>query len=182
MTRTLLTLFPDAVLPPAVARSESNLDVGVVTARLVKTLGITGPFLVQYKVDARDGVPKIIEVNCKLSYRIWTAIADGLDVPRLALQVAQGRPTVPVEPVRTGTVFVNLPELWMARCLDPPRARRVAEALRQGPRQLDPYAAHFLRRPRVAMLWWLTFLGFAAKERLVRRLGRIALPGRGGSA
>jgi hypothetical protein len=182
VTRTLLTLFPDAVLPPAVARSESNLDVSAVTARVVKTLGITGPFLVQYKVDARDGVPKIIEVNCKLSYRIWTAIADGLDVPRLALQVAQGRPTVPVEPVRSGTVFVNLPELWMARCLDPTRARRVSGTLREGSRQLDPYAAHFLRRPRIAMLWWLTFLGFVGKERLVRRLGRIARRGRGGSA
>jgi hypothetical protein len=32
------------------------------------------------------------------------------------------------------------------------------------------------------MLWWLTFLGFVGKERLVRRLGRIARRGRGGSA
>ncbi len=170
--RTLLTLFPDAVLPPAIARSESNPEIRAVTTRIVKLLGITGPFLMQFKVDARDGVPKLLEVNCKLSYRIWTAIADGLDIPRLSLEAAAGHELAPIEPLRVGTVFVNAVELFLARCLSPRRTQSLAPMLHQGPTVIDPYAKDFLRRPLLACLWWIPFIGFAFKEQMARRCRR----------
>jgi predicted ATP-grasp superfamily ATP-dependent carboligase len=174
VARTLLTLFRGSVVPPAVARSESNPDVAGITARAVKALGVTGPFLVQYKVHAGDGAPRILEANCKLSYRIWTARADGLDVPRLALAVARGESVVPREPARYGTVLVNTPELWLARLMSPGRARRVRDAVRRGPVVRDPYTRALARTPRVSALWWITFLGFAHKEQLLRRLRAAA--------
>jgi hypothetical protein len=170
VARTLLTLFPDAVLPPAVARSERHEGVAAVTAGAVKALGITGPFLLQFKVDSRDGRPKLLEANCKLSYRVWTAMADGIDVPRLALDVAARREVRAVEPARVGTVFVNQIELLLARLLHPGRAKTVAAIVREGPRVIDPYVAHFARHPTVSARWWAIFLGFALKERLIRRL------------
>jgi hypothetical protein len=176
IARTLLTLFRSSNLPPAVARSEANPEVAALTARTVEALGITGPFLVQYKVDRRDGVARILEANCKLSYRIWTAMADGLDVPRLALEVAKHGTAEPVGPTRTGSVFVNGPEWFLARRLSRDRARPVAEVVRHGPTVLDPYSQEFFRRPRVAAVWWSTFLGFAVKEQLKRRLGRLMHP------
>ncbi len=176
--RTLLTLFPDAVLPPAIARSETNPEIHAITARIAKVLGITGPFLMQYKVDARDGAPKLLEVNCKLSYRVWTTIADGLDIPRLALDAAANREMPPIVPRRVGTVFVNVPELFLARWLSPRRARSAAPVLHQGPRVMDPYATDFLRRPHVALLWWIPFLGFAFKEQMARWLTSASHRGR----
>jgi hypothetical protein len=155
-----------------VARSEANPEISALTARTVKTLGITGPFLVQYKIDARDGKPRILEANCKLSYRIWTAKVDGLDIPRLALAVTRSESVTVVEPDRFGTVFINVPELVLARLTSPARARAVREAVRQGPVVHDPYWRQFGRQPRVALLWWITFLGFAHKEYLIRRLQR----------
>ena len=170
VTRTLLTLFRGSVLPPAVARSEINPEVSALTARTVKTLGITGPFLVQLKVDARDGKPRILEANCKLSYRIWTAKVEGLDIARLTLAATQSTSVTAVEPTRFGTVFVNVPEFILARLTSPERARVVREAIRQGPVARDPYSRGFGRRPHIALLWWITFLGFAHKEELARRL------------
>jgi hypothetical protein len=38
----------------------------------------------------------------------------------------------------------------------------------------DPYTRVFGRQPRVALLWWITFLGFAHKEHVARRLQRAA--------
>jgi hypothetical protein len=136
----------------------------------VKTLGITGPFLVQLKVDARDAKPRILEANCKLSYRIWTAKVEGLDIPRLTLAATQGTSVTGVEPTRFGTVFVNVPEFVLARFTSPERARVVREAIGQGPVAPDPYSLGFGRRPHIALLWWITFLGFAYKEELARRL------------
>jgi carbamoyl-phosphate synthase large subunit len=170
--RTLLTLFADSVLPPAVARSEANPEVAGLVARIVRALGVQGAFLVQFKIDARDGRPKLIEVNCKLSYRVWTAMAEGLDVPGLAFDVAHGRTVRTAGPCRTGTLFVNPVELGAVRWLDPRRAGRVATALREGPRVCDPYAAGLREHPRVSLLWWTTFLGFALKEQVARRLAR----------
>jgi carbamoyl-phosphate synthase large subunit len=174
VTRTLLTLFRGSVLPPAVTRSEVNSEVAALTANTVKTLGITGPFLVQYKVDARDGMPRILEANCKLSYRVWAAKAEGLDIPRLAIAVTRGESVTAVEPTRCGTVFVNVPEFALARLTSPGRARAVREVVRQGPVVRDPYTRAFGRQPRVALLWWITFLGFAHKEHVARRLQRAA--------
>jgi predicted ATP-grasp superfamily ATP-dependent carboligase len=49
-----------------------------------------GPAEVELKVDARDGQAKVIEVNPRLPGYVGFAVACGLHLPRLAVQVALG--------------------------------------------------------------------------------------------
>jgi predicted ATP-grasp superfamily ATP-dependent carboligase len=54
------------------------------------TLRWRGPAEVELKVDARDGQAKVIEVNPRLPGYVGFAVACGLHLPRLAVQVALG--------------------------------------------------------------------------------------------
>ena len=55
-----------------------------------ESLGWRGPAEVELKVDDRDGRAKVIEVNPRLPGYVGFAVACGLHLPRLAVQVALG--------------------------------------------------------------------------------------------
>jgi predicted ATP-grasp superfamily ATP-dependent carboligase len=56
--------------------------------RLLRELGWYGVAMVEFKVDPRDGVPKLMEVNPKLWGSLALAIAAGVDFPALLYQLA----------------------------------------------------------------------------------------------
>jgi hypothetical protein len=60
--------------------------------RLVERVCWTGPMLIDFRVDARDGRPRLLEVNPRFWGTTWLTIAAGLNYPRHFLQHAFGEP------------------------------------------------------------------------------------------
>jgi len=60
-------------------------DLGV---RLLRAMGWVGVAMVEFKVDPRDGVPKLMEVNPKFWGSIALPIAAGVDFPYLLYRMA----------------------------------------------------------------------------------------------
>ncbi len=57
---------------------------------LIQEIGSWGGFTIQVKRDARDGVPKLMEVNPRLGTRLWYRTQAGVNEPLLCLQCARG--------------------------------------------------------------------------------------------
>lgn len=58
--------------------------------RLLQALDWHGVAMVEFKVDERDGVPKLMELNPRFWGSLQLAIAAGVDFPRLLLQMTCG--------------------------------------------------------------------------------------------
>jgi predicted ATP-grasp superfamily ATP-dependent carboligase len=61
-----------------------------VTAALVSEIGFTGPAMVEYKVDRRDGRPYLMEINGRFWGSVLVALAAGLDLPYLFWKMLTG--------------------------------------------------------------------------------------------
>ncbi|MGH6630008.1 MAG: hypothetical protein ACREB3_09785, partial [Burkholderiales bacterium] len=58
---------------------------------LVKELGIWGAMTVQTIVDARDGIPRLMEINPRLGNNLWLRTELGINEPLMYLRLAQGQ-------------------------------------------------------------------------------------------
>jgi biotin carboxylase len=65
------------------------------TVRFLQHLGYVGHARAEIQVDPRDGVGKLMEINCRPGYRVWCEIAAGQDIPLLCLKVERGEPIDP---------------------------------------------------------------------------------------
>jgi predicted ATP-grasp superfamily ATP-dependent carboligase len=63
---------------------------------LLKALKWTGIAMIEFKVDPRDGVPKLMEVNPRFWGSLHLAIVSGVDFPWLMLRTALGETFPPV--------------------------------------------------------------------------------------
>ncbi len=63
---------------------------------LLKSLKWVGVAMVEFKVDPRDGIPKLMEVNPRFWGSLHLAIISGVDFPYLMLRIARGDPFDPV--------------------------------------------------------------------------------------
>lgn len=63
---------------------------------LLKALNWTGIAMVEFKVDPRDGIPKLMEVNPRFWGSLQLAITSGVDFPWLMLKMARGEDFPPV--------------------------------------------------------------------------------------
>ena len=81
-----------AAEPELVARSE----------RLLERAGWQGVAMVEFKVDARSGVPYLMEVNARLWGSLQLAVDAGVDFPRLLVEAALGRPSAGPPEYRNG--------------------------------------------------------------------------------
>jgi hypothetical protein len=71
------------------------------SAEAVKLLGHLnwwGGATVQTKIDARDGLPKLMEINPRLGQYLWTRTELGINEPLLCLQIARGQSPQAIEP------------------------------------------------------------------------------------
>ena len=59
---------------------------------LLRRLGYWGCMSVQTVVDARDGIPKLMEINPRLGDRLWYRMELGVNEPLLYLRLAQYQP------------------------------------------------------------------------------------------
>jgi predicted ATP-grasp superfamily ATP-dependent carboligase len=70
--------------------------------RLLDELGWHGVAMVEFKRDARDGLPKLMEINGRFWGSLQLAIDAGVDFPALLLRSACGDECEPQEPYRIG--------------------------------------------------------------------------------
>ena len=63
---------------------------------LLKALNWTGIAMAEFKVDPRDGIPKLMEVNPRFWGSLQLAITSGVDFPWLMLKMARGEDFPPV--------------------------------------------------------------------------------------
>ena len=63
---------------------------------LLKSLNWVGIGMVEFKVDPRDGIPKLMEVNPRFWGSLQLAIVSGVDFPYLLLKIARGESFDPV--------------------------------------------------------------------------------------
>lgn len=63
---------------------------------LLKSLNWVGIAMVEFKVDPRDGIPKLMEVNPRFWGSLQLAIFSGVDFPYLILKMAKGEKFEPV--------------------------------------------------------------------------------------
>ena len=83
---------------------ESVLDEALcrATERLLAILGWVGVAMAEYKVDPRDGRPKILEVNPRFWGSLHHAIVSGVDFPYLLCKMALDGDVPPVREYRVG--------------------------------------------------------------------------------
>ncbi len=78
--------------PALVERSRALLD----------RFGWQGAAMVEYKLDAANGTPYVMEVNGRFWGSLALAIDAGVDFPRLLVELALGRAPAPLPPYRVG--------------------------------------------------------------------------------
>lgn len=57
---------------------------------LLRELGLWGGYTIQTKVDPRDGIPKLLEINARLGQHVWWRTGLGVNEPMICLQIARG--------------------------------------------------------------------------------------------
>jgi biotin carboxylase len=167
--------------------------------RLVQSLGSWGGGSVQTKIDHRDGIPKLMEVNPRLGVNLWRRTELGINAPLMCVKIAQGEEVeamkqYPVgvrllDPVGTvlGLVF-NLLDLLIYRfrigiqgkapldSSNPPMAlkeliQHCKRTYFNGEKKIfSPYFKYFFQDPLVSILWYLQFFMSALKA--ANQLGR----------
>ncbi|MGB7948010.1 MAG: hypothetical protein WCH75_10045 [Candidatus Binatia bacterium] len=153
--------------------------------KLLNRIGWWGGATVSTKVDPRDGLPKLTEINCRLGSRLWHVTELGFNVPLVCLKIARGEKVDWSENYPCGTLVVDPMEdglqlgLWTLDFLlyklrigvlkrtpvDPLKAPMAPGAILQSyrstyltksPRVFSPYFRHCLQDPVVSILRWLS--------------------------
>jgi biotin carboxylase len=167
--------------------------------RLIRNLGWWGCVNVQMKIDARDGVAKLMEINPRLGSRRWSRTELGINEALMCVKIARGEEveavdTLPTEVLRIhpvedlfGLVF-KLLDLFIYRIRvgllgrtpvdssNPPMPvkklmRSYKETYLSRKRKvLNPYFTYFFQDPLVSILWWSQF--FITVVKGARQLGR----------
>jgi biotin carboxylase len=167
--------------------------------RLVQSLGSWGGGSVQTKIDHRDGIPKLMEINPRLGVNLWRRTELGINAPLMCVKIARGEEVEAVKDYPIGIVLIdpigtilglgfNLLDLLIYRfrtgtqgkspidSSNPPMALK--ELIQHSKltyfndkkKILSPYFKYFFQDPLVSILWYLQFLMSAL--RCTNQLGR----------
>jgi len=84
--------------PSAVAETITP-DAGLLrlTTALLERIGLTGPAMVEYKIERRSGRPFLMEINGRFWGSVLLAVAAGLDLPYLYWKMLNGVEILPHE-------------------------------------------------------------------------------------
>ena len=80
-------------------RHDTLRDMG---EALLKALNWFGVAMVEFKIDPRDGTPRLMEINPRFWGSLALAIEAGVNFPYLLLKMARGEKFKPVERYETG--------------------------------------------------------------------------------
>jgi len=100
-TEVRLEMCPATGGPSVLKETTDEPELVELALRLLEPLGWHGPAEVEFKIDERDGRPKLTEVNTRFWGTIDLMIQAGLDIPYMACRLALGER---VEPATSYTV------------------------------------------------------------------------------
>ena len=76
--------------------------------KILKEIGWNGVAMVEFRVDPRDNVPKLMEINGRLWGSLQLAVSSGVDFPYLLFQTMMGEEIEPVIEYKAGVIFRDL--------------------------------------------------------------------------
>lgn len=82
--------YPVSGGPSTLAETVSHPELEALAHRLLEALGWRGVAMVEFQIDARDGSPRLMEVNPRFWGSLPLAIAAGVDFPQLLCRLAVG--------------------------------------------------------------------------------------------
>lgn len=74
---------------------------------LIRELGVWGAMTIQCIVDARDGKPKLMEINPRLGDKMWYQSELGINHPLMVLRIAKGEDPGEVPVFREGVLLLD---------------------------------------------------------------------------
>lgn len=80
--------YPVSGGPSTLRESVRNEEIRSLALDILKSLKWTGIAMVEFKVDSRDGRPKLLEINPRFWGSLWLAIRSGVDFPYLLYKMA----------------------------------------------------------------------------------------------
>jgi hypothetical protein len=182
------------------ARESSVPEPYVANAiRLVQNLGYWGGVNIETKIDARDGIPKLMEINARFAASLGNRVELGINEPLICLRIARGEEVEAIKEYPVGILFLDPIEDFLGlgiRFLDrlvykfrvglqkkapmdplnPPLAiKDLVDSYKQtylnGKKKFfNPYFRYFFSDPLVSVLWWLQYSTLVL--RAAKELGR----------
>ena len=91
-----LRMYPVQGGPSTLREGVEHPQIMELGVSLLKSLNWVGVGMVEFKVDPRDGIPKLMEVNPRFWGSLQLAIVSGVDFPYLILKMARGESFEPI--------------------------------------------------------------------------------------
>jgi len=91
-----LRMYPVQGGPSTLREGVEHPQIMELGLSLLKALNWAGIAMVEFKVDPRDGIPKLMEINPRFWGSLQLAIFSGVDFPYLILKMAKGEKFEPV--------------------------------------------------------------------------------------
>jgi predicted ATP-grasp superfamily ATP-dependent carboligase len=80
--------YPVTGGPSTLRESVRNEEIRSLALEILHSLKWTGIAMVEFRVDSRDGRPKLLEINPRVWGSLWLAIRSGIDFPYLLYKMA----------------------------------------------------------------------------------------------
>ena len=94
--------FPISGGASTLRESVRHDDIRDMAFSLLKALDWFGVAMVEFKIDPRDGIPKLMEINPRFWGSLSLAIESGVNFPYLLYQMSRGQDVKPVEQYQIG--------------------------------------------------------------------------------
>ena len=91
-----LRMYPIQGGPSTLREGVEHPQVMEMGLSLLKSLNWVGVAMVEFKIDPRDGIPKLMEINPRFWGSLQLAIASEVDFPHLILKMARGESFEPI--------------------------------------------------------------------------------------
>jgi predicted ATP-grasp superfamily ATP-dependent carboligase len=97
-----LRMYPVQGGPSTLRESAEHPQIMELGLSLLRSLNWVGVAMIEFKIDPRDGIPKLMEINPRFWGSLHLAILSGVDFPYLILKMARGETPEPVLHYATG--------------------------------------------------------------------------------
>jgi len=105
LTQVRLRTWPAAGGRGVVDRTTDEPELKEMGLRLCREIKYHGPAQVEFKLDRRDGKPKLMEINARFWGATGAAIEAGIDFPYLAAKMAVDGDVEPVFDFKVGATY-----------------------------------------------------------------------------
>jgi predicted ATP-grasp superfamily ATP-dependent carboligase len=97
-----LRMYPVQGGPSTLREGVEHQEIMELGLSLLRSLNWIGVAMIEFRVDPRDGIPKLMEINPRFWGSLQLAIVSGVDFPYLILKLARGERFEPVLRYPTG--------------------------------------------------------------------------------